>query len=138
MSYTTIFLEKGSAILKLKDLSDQIPAVQDAIANITALQNDGVLTETETEELVDDYKKQILKNFDKLLNDAKQEAKNISIAAEAEVNNRVKGITPIIMGSPVITPSPLTAATGIATFVSEAARIVTSYTQIINSVNVLR
>lgn len=135
MSVTTVFLEKKGAIINLKKLSDKMSEVGSSISKINALKDQGILDSEEAEEIVSGYKDSIKKAIEEELQKAKEESKMISSASETEVNSKVKGITPIIAGIPVITPIPAIALASEASFLVEAGLIGVDFLSMINKFN---
>lgn len=111
-------------------------AVKETFKNMEKLVSEGVLTQSEADEMKKDYKNQIKESIADELAKAKEEGDLISKAAENEVNSKIKNMTPIIYGSPVIvSPTPPQAGIKSAAFLSEVPKIAKDLVSIINKIN---
>lgn len=135
MSVTAKFIETKNSINKLEKLAKELPKALSALAGLNNLVQNGEMEQSDLDNLIKNYKQQAKELISEEVKKAKKESEIISKAAETEVNNKIKNLTPVIAGVPVILPPPPTYAISQIEALSEVPQIAKDLSNILKILN---
>lgn len=104
---------------KLQVLVDALPAATAFFEDLEQMVEDELITAERKDAIIDNYKANFTAQIDVIEAEEARLAEDIAIAGELESDDRLEGITPLIMGTPVITPPPTTYTAEIVTLLAD-------------------
>jgi len=111
---TDVYISNKKALNIIKPIKDQLQNISAMLQKADYLVQQGVMAVDEIKDITDTYKLAVKTMVQQILADAITEAVIEAIGAEGETNDKLKGITPIISGVPVISPPPAASAISVA------------------------
>ena len=131
--------EASAVSRKLDPIVSQLEAMESYFESMQQLVDDEILTQEESDEVVDAYKQGIQSQVDRIQVDENALSDEIAIAGVIETDDKAEGIVPLaINGSAVISPLPSVIAAEKVTLLSDQptleAEVVSKLDQINNVV----
>jgi translation initiation factor IF-2 len=109
-------LKLSATVREINVIVDKLEGVVAFVTRMTDLEQLGIFLREEIEGIIDEYKAAIMAEITAIIAKKIQEANEIAQTSVAEANDKVKNITPVIAGVPVIIPPP-------ATYIAENVQI---------------
>ena len=134
MPVATELLRLRLQISELQDLVDMASGIKASLNVVKELGAKGVLSETQADDVIATYKQAVKDMAEKVAMRVLGTSGAYTLAAATETANKIKGITPIIAGIPVITPSPVTAAIEEANALGQVVLLAGQLIQLTNTI----
>lgn len=100
-------LRLSTTIRELQPIVAKLGEIDSFVSSILNMVDQEIYTQQEADGIVREYKAGALQGVNDIINKFRATANDIAKTSVVEANDKVKNITPMIQGSPVITPLPV-------------------------------